>query len=29
MISKIEISSLETVDGQKQQVVSVEWKCLL
>ena len=26
LISKIEISSLEMVNGQKQQVVSVEWK---
>ena len=29
LISKIEIGCLETVDGGKQQVVSVEWKCLL
>lgn len=28
LISKIEIGSLETVDGEKQQVVSVEWKIL-
>ena len=28
LISKIEIGCLETVDGQKQQVVSVEWKIL-
>ncbi|MBO5231951.1 MAG: DUF4368 domain-containing protein [Clostridia bacterium] len=26
LISKIEIGCLETVDGEKQQVVSVEWK---
>ena len=26
LISKIEIGSLETVDGERQQVVSVEWK---
>ena len=26
LISKIEISSLEMVDGEKQQMVSVEWK---
>ena len=26
LISKIEIGSLETVDGEKQQVVGVEWK---
>lgn len=26
LISKIEISSLETVDGKKQQEVIVEWK---
>lgn len=26
LISKIEIGSLEKVDGEKQQVVSVEWK---
>ena len=26
LISKIEISSLEMVDGEKQQLVSVEWK---
>lgn len=28
LISKIEIGCSETVDGQKQQVVSVEWKIL-
>ena len=28
LISKIKISSLEIVDGEKQQVVSVEWKLL-
>ena len=28
LISKIEIGCLETVDGEKQQVVSVEWKFL-
>ena len=26
LISKIEIGSLETVDGERQQVVSVDWK---
>ena len=26
LIAKIEIGGLETVDGEKQQVVSVEWK---
>ena len=26
LISRIEIGSLETVDGEKQQVVSVDWK---
>ena len=26
LISKIEIGSLETIEGQKQQAVSVEWK---
>ncbi|MGN0501585.1 MAG: DUF4368 domain-containing protein [Ruminococcus sp.] len=26
LISKIEIGCLETVDGEKQQVVNVEWK---
>ena len=26
LISKIEIGCLETVDGEKQQVVSVEWR---
>ena len=26
LISKIEIGCLETLDGEKQQVVSVEWK---
>ncbi len=26
LISKIEIDCLETVDGEKQQMVSVEWK---
>lgn len=26
LISKIQIGCLETVDGEKQQVVSVEWK---
>ena len=26
LISKIEIGSLETVDGEKQKEVSVEWK---
>ena len=26
LISKIEIGCLETVDGEKQQVVGVEWK---
>lgn len=26
LIAKIEIGSLETVDGEKQQKVSVEWK---
>ncbi len=25
LISRIEIGSLETVDGEKQQVVSVDW----
>ena len=29
LISKIEISSLEMVDGEKQQMVSVEWKMRL
>ena len=28
LISKIEIGCLDMVDGEKQQVVSVEWKLL-
>ena len=26
LISKIEIGCLETIDGEKQQMVSVEWR---